>query len=219
MTKSFTHDEAFELLPWFVNGTLSDTEHVGVDRHIRTCLPCRIALQEQYQLQALLEEQPTVPLSAEPAFDRLLQEIGESRWRRVQRTRPWISLPRFLPSVSRHAVTAAVLIISLGLASWLATTSFDGDAESEFATLSAGSGSRFDLDIVFVDGIAESELRALIRDIDGAITGGPSDIGRYRVRVGTSAGDRADVDAVLQMLRSDQRVRFAGRALSNEAGE
>jgi hypothetical protein len=216
--KALTHEEAFELLPWFVNGTLADSEHAGVAQHVRSCLPCRVALQEQHQLQSLLEQQPTIPLSAEPAFDRLIQEIGDSRLRRIQQTRTPISLPRFLVPVRPLAITAAVLVISLGFASWLVTSSFNEQPEGEFSTLSATGASGFDLDIVFADGISESELRALVRNIDGVISGGPSDIGRYRVRVGAPPGDQADVDAVLEMLRDDERVRFVGRALSDEAG-
>jgi hypothetical protein len=211
VTKLLSHEEAFELLPWFVNGTLSDAEHAGVDHHVRNCLPCRIALQEQAQLEKLLKQQPIVPLSAEPAFERLLDEIGAQRRRTQGSSRAW---PTFSGVFSRHAVTAAVLFTSLGVASWLATLGRDALRDSEFVTLTGQTATDFELDIVFVDELSAAERSAIIGDIDGVVTEGPNDVGRYRVRIGR---DRQDVEDALQRLQADGRVRFAGRAFGENA--
>jgi hypothetical protein len=211
MTKSLNHEEAFELLPWFVNGTLSETEHAGVDHHVHDCLPCRIALQEQAHLEKALKQQPIVPLSPEPAFDRLLDEIGAERRRARGSSRSLFAFSGVFP---RNAVTAAVLIASLGVASWLATLGRDALQDSEFVTLTRQSTAVSELDIVFVDELSEPERDAIIGDIDGVVMEGPNDVGRYRVRIG---GDPERAEDALQRLRADGRVRFAGRAFEDRA--
>ena len=209
MSRTLAHEEASELLPWFVNGTLSEAEHASVGAHVRSCVPCRIALQEQQRLQALLRAQPTVRLSAEPAYERLLGEIGRAR---TERRHP---AGRFAYSF-RHAVTAAVLVASLGAASWLVTVATDGGRDGQFVTLTEDGRAGIELDIVLADGVAETELSALVRDFDGSVTAGPDGVGRYRVRIG--AGQARRVEDVLERLRDDDRVRFAARAYGEGAG-
>jgi anti-sigma factor RsiW len=194
-----------ELLPWYVNGTLSDVEHAGVDRHIRNCLPCRIALQEQYQLEALLKQQPTVPLSAEPAFDRLLHEIDTAR----RRVTPF-------PSAWGRLAAVTALAAGLAIVAWLATIGGDATREAAFVTATQPSSESVELDIVFAEGVSEAELRAIVREIGGVMTGGPSSLGRYRVRIGVDEQTSRGVEDVLERLRNDARVRLAARALSAE---
>jgi anti-sigma factor RsiW len=208
-----THDEAFELLPWFVNGTLSEAERTGVDRHIRACLPCRVALQEQSQLQTLLREQPTVRLSADQGFERLIEGIdAASRRRTVRPRRRGAALAALWAGFGRHAVTATVLVGGLALASWLVTIAYDRPQEGAFGTLTTEAADAARIDIVFADGVTEPELRALIRDLGGAITSGPTDRGRYTISLGSADASEREIDEVLRRLREDERVRFAGRA-------
>jgi hypothetical protein len=207
-----THPEAFELLPWFVNGTLPEGEHAGVEQHVRACVPCRIALQEQSRLQKLLEQQPLVPLSAEHAFDSIVDEIGRLR-RREKPPTAALRLPLFASVLPRHAVTAAVLVASLGVASWLATFSRDAVREAEFVTLTQEVAADFELDIVFADELSTAEREALIDAFGGIIVGGPDGIGRYRVRVDSGT---QGIEATLQRLHADDRVRFAARAFVEE---
>jgi hypothetical protein len=200
VSKLYTHEQALELLPWFVNGTLTDVERAGVERHVRNCLPCRVALQEQHQLAGLLKQQPTVPLSAEVGFERLLAEIDAAR--RPQREVRTRRLARFA------AITA--LAASLALAAWLLTVGSDTRREATFVTTSQPGDADVGLDIVFAPQVSEAELRALIQGIDGVITGGPSEIGRYRVRLPGQDARRAD--EIVASLRNDARVRFVARA-------
>lgn len=200
MSKLYTHEQALELLPWFVNGTLTDDERVGVERHVRNCLPCRVALQEQHQLAGHLKQQPTVPLSAEVGFEQLLAEIDAAR--RPQRMVRTQRLARFA------GITA--LAASLVLAVWLVTFGGDTRRDATFVTASQSGDAYVGLDIVFAPEVSEAELRALIQGIDGVIVDGPSEVGRYRVRLPGQDVRRAD--EIVDSLRNDARVRFVARA-------
>jgi len=45
-----------ELLPWFVNGTLSEEERVLVERHLRRCRRCRTEVEELQEMKLKLGE-------------------------------------------------------------------------------------------------------------------------------------------------------------------
>ena len=205
----YPHEKAFELLPWYVNGTLSDAEHREVERHMRNCLPCRVALLEQRHLATLLKEQPTVPLSAEGGFERLLAEIDASR-QSARRAAGQRALR--LPRLARFAAAAA-LAASLVVAAWLVTLRSDSRREATFVTATQPGGAHAEIDIIFADNVSAADHLALIREIKGVTIDGPSDVGRYRVRL--TEGEPGRIDGVIERLRGDARVRFAAPAYSN----
>jgi anti-sigma factor RsiW len=207
VSKLYTHEEALELLPWYVNGTLSDAEHADVERHVRTCLPCRVALQEQHHLSALLKQQPTVPLSADGGFERLLAKIDKTQ--PPPRSMSWARAPR----LARFA-TITALAASFALAAWLVTLETDSSLEPTFVTATQSSSDSVEIDIVFAAQVTEAEKQELIREI-GSVVAEPSDVGRYRVRLTDEDADRAD--EIVERLRGDARVRFAARAYSGGA--
>jgi len=215
MSKPLLHEEALELLPWFVNGTLQGNEHAAVEQHVRSCVPCRVALQEQYHLRTMIRQQPTVRLSPDKDFADLMLQVDRSRhfglrgllggWNRA--VAGWL-----VPS-PRRAVTVGVLVASFGLAAWLLSSRQPPLEPAAYSTSSDTAESTAALvDVVFVDGVTESEMRALVREIGGTIVAGPSDIGRYTIELDAPAVDDDAYRALLGRLQRDRRVRFAGRA-------
>jgi hypothetical protein len=71
------------------------------------------------------------------------------------------------------------------------------------------------IDVIFAPSVTAAEMQALLDAIDGEIAAGPTNLGRYTVRL--EGGDEsATREAVLARLRTDPRVRFAGPALAAE---
>ena len=205
MNKLYTHEEALELLPWYVNGTLTDAEHVGVERHVHGCLPCRVALREQYHLATLLKQQPTVPLSAEGGFEQLLAEIDAARQppRRISERARWLA----------RAATVTALAASLALAAWLVTLDGDSRRDATFVTTTRPDGGGVEIDVVFAAQVAEADKLALVREL-GEPIGEPSIAGRYHVRLVDADTERAE--EIIARLRADPRVRLVARAYSGE---
>jgi hypothetical protein len=206
-----SHTQAFELLPWLVNGSLSGTELDSVQSHVRSCVTCRIAIREQQQLRAAIREQPTVPLSAEQGFERLTRQLEESAV-----VTDILSARRLLgSSAPARLAAAAVLLAAVVGVAWLVDSGVD--RTPQFTTL--GEEAAIDeprIDLIFAAWVSESDMRALLSDINATIVGGPSDIGRYTVRIGGNALSEADVAALLERLASDRRIRFAGRTMISE---
>ena len=124
---------------------------------------------------------------------------------------PW----RFAP-LARFAVVGIAGVALLGFLFWMAPTGRDGGGGA-YRTLASPPASGGDaLDVIFAQSITAAEMQALLDAIDGEIAAGPTDIGRYTVRLeGRDASARRE--AALAMLRADPRVRFASPSLTEPA--
>jgi Putative zinc-finger len=206
MSVKSEHERAMEFLPWYVNETLSDAERALVESHVRHCVPCRLALREQRDLQLALREHPSVHLSAERGFDRLMQRIDGTS-----------SAPGGKGPVNRYfALAASVTLgfVALGAAVYVATgLRPTPDAFETLATTNSRPSAR--LDVVFADGVTESDLRELLQTFDASLVGGPSAVGRYTIELPGPATSE-DLDEVVAALRKDPRIRFAGRSYIEE---
>ncbi len=213
MHDRLTHAQAFELLPWLINGTLCGAELDSVQDHVRSCIACRIAVREQQRLRVAVREQPTVPLSAEVGFEQLTGQL-DGRGALPH----FFSARQFVGSSRRaHLAAAAALLAAVVGVAWLAGSGVN--RAPEFTTL--GKESAIDdlrIDLIFATWVSESDMRALLSEINATIVGGPSEIGRYTVSIGGNAATEGDVSALLERLTSDRRIRFAGRTMIAEEG-
>jgi hypothetical protein len=201
-----THERAFELLPWLVNGSLPAEERDLVEQHVRNCLSCHRELKEQQRLRAALRSQPAIHVSAQTGFDRLTRDLSTSPERIASRARPFAAFARF-------AVVAAAGGALLGALLWLLPLRDDRYAPT-FETLATQptATSVPAIDVIFVQSVTAAEIQRLLEEIDGSIAAGPTDVGRYTVRL--DGARNADVDALLARLQRDPRVRFAGASLA-----
>lgn len=204
MTPADAHADVARLLPWYVNGTLSAAERERVERHVHECLSCYSALQQERQLSASVRTRSAASISAEQGFDRLMARIDGSR-----RARGGGALARAgAPAVAAAGVAAlaAVVLVWLGVA---------GIGAGSYETAARGEGRPGPLlDVVFAESVSAAERRALLDELGATVVAGPSDIGRYTVRVDTASASDA-LQTVIERLRDDERVRFAGRSYSD----
>jgi Putative zinc-finger len=210
VSQSITHSRAFELLPWLVNGSLGAEERELVEQHVRSCLACHRELKEQQRLRAALRAQPVVHLSPQTNFDKLARSLDGP---------PALGAPpaRRFTRLVRFAAAAAVAATAVGAVLWLSPTRLDTSAD--YRTLANGhEASRGELDIVFGQSVTQAEMQSVLEQIGAKIEGGPSGVGRYRVRLEHPIASNAELDALAAKLSKDPRVRFAARALTEEAG-
>jgi hypothetical protein len=203
---SLPHSRAFALLPWLVNGTLTGAERHAVEEHARTCIACRRELKEQQRLHLTLRARGTADVSAEAGFDRLERELDPV----VHARRLW---RKRYAAVAPFAVSAAAGISVLAVLLWF-TPLPELDGGGGYTTLATPptTGTPL-LDVVFAEDTTAAEMQALLNAIGGEIVAGPSDVGRYSVRVAAGRTDAARLRELLDALATDSRVRFAGRSL------
>jgi hypothetical protein len=215
------HQKVWEILPWYVNGTLEGDEHEFVARHILRCQSCAdevVRCQSIATAVRSAEEAARMPSPEHLArlmerIDRGNTSVAPERWR--IRVREWIEKIRLAfqetPSLFRWALAAQTAAIVLLAAAIILQASL---APSFYRTLSDADGSsepgRVHLQVVFADDITEREIRTLLSSIGATIVAGPTPMAVYTVAL--AAGDREApprTRETLAMLRAHPKVRLA----------
>jgi len=202
---ALSHTRAFELLPWLINGTLAGGEREAVEQHVRACIVCRRELKEQQRLHGAVRARRTVDVSVEAGFDRLDRELdavpgaAEAHWRiRYAAATPF-------------AMAAAAGVALLAILFWFTPLPDRGGYE----TLATPAAEGAILDVVFADETTAAQMQELLDRIDGEIVAGPTELGRYSVRVTGDEPNRKKLDELLGILAKDPRVRFVGPSLAD----
>jgi hypothetical protein len=76
------------------------------------------------------------------------------------------------------------------------------------------AAQRAQIDLIFDQQTAVADIQTLLQTVDGEIVAGPSELGRYGVRVRGGSATDTEVTALIEKLTHDPRVRFAGRAFT-----
>jgi anti-sigma factor RsiW len=223
-----SHQRVWELLPWYVNGSLAQPERERVEAHLTACRRCEEEVRACRRTAAEIAGAGEVAPSPHPIqFQRVLARIEESEreerrhdggWRLLV---PFRSLVQATPRPLRGALVAqaAVIFLLVGFLAWGSLRPGSGSpsqAASSPAAPSAVYRTLSDpapapvptvrLRVMFSPQATEREIRGLLLGIRGEITAGPSPLGLYTVEV-PAAGDPAA--GVLARLRSEPQVTFA----------
>jgi anti-sigma factor RsiW len=67
--RNYPHQKAYELLPWYVNGTLETRERLDVMAHLPTCHTCQAEVTKCHNLTEVLHV--TGDIERSPSSDRL----------------------------------------------------------------------------------------------------------------------------------------------------
>jgi hypothetical protein len=206
------HNTVYELLPWLANGSLAAAERDGAELHVRSCIVCRRELKELERLRLAVRSQPMLHLSAEGGLDRLQRQLDReaAKQRPVPSRRDAGYAPFF-----RYAAVASVGVAFLGVLLWLAPNVPNQPGYNTLATHS--DAQRAQIDLVFDQQTALADIQALLQTVDGEIVAGPSELGRYGVRIRGGTATDTEVNALIDQLAHDPRVRFAGRAFTESS--
>jgi len=115
------HEETELLLPWLVNGSLSDKEYERVVEHLIGCESCRESRDRLQSLQTLISEEDDSSRNYKPAFSALQRRIGAAeRDKRVLadfdfQKNSWFSQvkqgeSRFHPGIQSVVVVATLIL-------------------------------------------------------------------------------------------------------------
>ena len=216
------HEEVWEILPWYVNGTLDDGEHDVVARHLLRCQTCADEVARCQSLAAAVRgAEDALPRLAPENLARLMERIDRGGTAAAPERgrihgREWLQKIRLAfqetPSFTRWALAVQTAVVVLLASAILFQASFA--PFPVYRTLSdAGSGpklARVYFQVVFADDIAEREIRTLLSSIGATIVEGPSPMAVYIVAV--PADDReapSRTREVLAVLRAHPKVRLA----------
>ena len=176
------------LLPWYANGTLGDAERVQVGRHLESCATCRRELEELTSMKRRLKEtyeaQPAP--SARLARSVMAQVAADRREGSDRTSTPssWLHgmdqwfrslfLSQWVPTL-----TAALLISQVGLLLWVGLP----PTESEQVSRRSLGMQTAAIAVTFQASATEEQIRALLQQVRGRITHGPTAEGLYTIEV------------------------------------
>src|SRR5262245_35369733 len=215
------HEKVWEILPWYVNGTLEGDEHEFVARHILRCQSCADEVVRCQSIATAVRSAEEAARTPSPEhLARLMERIDRGSTaaapeRSRIRVREWIEKIRLAfretPSLFRWALAAETAAIVLLAAAIILQSSV---VPSFYRTLSdAGSGpepGRVHVRVVFADDITEREIRTVLSSIGATIVAGPTPMAVYTVAL--AADDReapARTRETLALLRAHPKVRLA----------
>ncbi len=188
-----THPD--ELLPWFVNGTLSDVERQVVELHLERCPQCH---QETVLLEKMRTEVKNLPIQSpgELGLNRLLHQVRASQH---------ISNTEALPQTGwwrTGLAIAASLIISvqagLLIDAWYLSR--------PMVPLAGPQRQEPVIQVSFVSTATATEIRQIISIVHGNIIEGPSPLGIYRIHLDLESSNTQDVEQIIHLLRQESNI-------------
>ena len=197
MNEPVNHDHPDALLPWYVNGTLTDEERAQVEAHLEHCEQCREELRFLTGLRQAVKQVADVPASPELGLKRLMREIDAETpaSRPATRRMAW-----WQPSLA----AAAVVIVIQGV---LLLNLWQRDDDAGMRLAGEARPAAVVLQIRFDAAAREEEIRALLRSLDARFVDGPSAVGLYRIELsGITPGDNEALARVLSALREQQAI-------------
>jgi anti-sigma factor RsiW len=215
------HEEVWQILPWYVNGTLDNRERASVEAHLTTCAVCQAELARCHDLAATVRATADGWEPSAEHFARVLARLETTTAAATPQRGWWDTaraqyerygeLLRHLPPLIRWTLVtqSACLLVLASILVWQAPWA----PERFYQTLSSSSDQtgqkRLQIHVVFADDMTEKELRALLTEVQATIVAGPSPFGVYTVAVALSGDARALADLALATLRAHPKVRLA----------
>jgi len=209
------HESAWELLPWYVNGSLNADEAVPVERHLANCPACRQEVERCRNLalvtrsSRLENRQGWAPSPRH--FGQILAQVDAAetapstgRPSLAHRLRSWL-LETPTPMRWAFAFQAALIVALTGVL--FAPAPPDAPYETLSRTAESAASERVRLRMVFAEEATEKELRDLLHDIDATIVDGPTPQGIYTVQLSVAAS--ASAEQISAKVARHPKVRFA----------
>lgn len=215
---TFVHQESMALMPWYVNGTLSASEHDMVASHLLRCAACRHESRWLNSLQMAVSEDESVE-AMQMGLDRAWARIGRAEAPRptlaahVRRLGRRLVRDLHLLQLTRHQALMAgslALVVMLVGAMWRYPADTAPSPSAPYRTLSspvvpsANSGKEAHIVVVFSPNITTRRIHALLDQVGAQLLDGPNPEGAYVLST-----DQAKQAEVLRSLQGQTEVRFA----------
>lgn len=172
-------DKNRENIPWYLNGTLSDSDALAVREHIENCADCRADVELHSSMRAsVLGRELTPMMPATKAADII---DGDDR---PQRARKWRTPSRMT------AVAAGIAIFGTALvALFYADQEIENPVQIFETATSPSSAANIDyvLQLRFEDGVAEEQRIQIAEQLQGIVKWNVNEFGDFEIHVQLAA--------------------------------
>ena len=196
------HKHAWELIPWYVNGTISESRRDSLQLHLEQCSRCRDEVESQRALMQGMKTRQPVQAMPHASLQKLMARIdAEPAEQPATSARP----PRALRWLTAAVVLQALIMGTLA-AALLRTRPEAAPAAYQTVSSPAGASGAASVRAVFSPQMSLGELQALLERAHLRIVNGPTPEGVYTLAT-LDAGD--DPGLALLTVRAHPAARFA----------
>jgi anti-sigma factor RsiW len=190
------HEEARNLLPWYVNGQLDEEERARVEAHLHDCAECQAELRLERRLAETVAE---LPFDVDEGWTEMRRRILAQGERRGRLARLRAALVR--PGGFGWAIAAQFVMVAV-MAGFLALPlARPARYHALGATPPAPAG---DVIVIFQPEAKTEELTRLLKATGARLVDGPTEADAYVLDV-----PRAGRAQALSKLRADTAVAMA----------
>jgi len=216
ITSKSEHQEVWNLLPWYVNHSLDPAEQDFVRKHVKTCVTCRIEINQQQQLFEKMQQPDLLQQMSQVSFAQLKKRMQEQSKLSTfaEQDKPIREQKLFshqlLGFVKYTALAASLLLLAIP---FMLSLPIDGpELKGEYRTLAnpvEGEHKNNIIRIVFAEHSGTQQIEAILSGVSGHIIKGPSKNGIYEVRIGNRQANSQEANDAISHLRKNSLVVFA----------
>jgi hypothetical protein len=195
-----THAQAWDQIPWFINGSLDEAACARLEQHLHQCAACREEVRAQRLLLQAMNDAPRVEAMPPASLHKLWNRIEAGTPASARRAGPPVD--RRNPASGYRVAAVALLALLAGVASTVMIQQSAVERPGGYRAVSDVAPVQGDFRVVFDRGMTLQQVQALLERTGLQIVAGPSASGVY-----TLAGQEAQ--GALEVLRADPGVLFA----------
>jgi hypothetical protein len=210
------HHEISGLIPWYLNGSISELERQRVDAHLVSCGNCRDDLVQERIIYQAMTADTAVEYMPAASLKRLQERLNgiDAAVSGDMRTDEWPSgKPRRLsvPWQGLMAASVAVMAVALSLLAADGRFKIGARAAPNYYTVTTPTAHPQGevIRAVFSPTVTLVELQAILDEAQLRIVSGPTEAGVYSL----AANSHRPVKSSLAALRAHSTVRFAESTL------
>lgn len=212
ISNSLSHRQAWDLLPWLVNGSVSAEERAAVEEHLQGCAECRDELSFQRSLRQALITERSFELEPQAGWQRLSARLDAAPAEAIEDAPhgPIRALRGgWMPWLVAAMVVEALGLGAMGTALWSGHTALLATRAPVYRTLAAAQSPMPmpTLRVVFTPTMTLAQLLALLSDTRLRVVSGPSESGVWTL--GPAEPLAEPTPSLLRRLRASPDVRLA----------
>ena len=215
MTKkefSNIHEQVWNLLPWYINQTLSPDDDDMVEAHLSSCLVCRNELSQQRTLKSVVVSDQSSDTALKRSLSTLHQRIQNESYQPEPHWLSWLKESWRTVRETHFGIQTALLAQTAVIMVAIGFVLVDRpDQASEFQTLTSAptpaKAAEMAFKVIFAEDLTIVGLQRLLEENDVTIKSGPSPAGAYELAINHAMTPEA-VKNLLARLENHPEIRF-----------